>query len=87
MNTVMGKPQTQKKAEGVGVLGGGLQGCCAALALAERGVMKMVLFDRNPTLLERTAVSNEDKIHLGRRHNTADGNRSANLSEKLPRLS
>ena len=48
----------------VGVLGGGLQGCCTALALAERGV-NVVLFDRQPALLERTAVANEGKIHLG----------------------
>ena len=48
----------------VGVLGGGLQGCCIALALAERG-LKVTLFDRNDALLSRTAVANEGKIHLG----------------------
>ena len=48
----------------VGVLGGGLQGCCTALALAERG-LTVVLFDRRQGLLERTAVANEGKIHLG----------------------
>lgn len=48
----------------VGVLGGGLQGCCAALALAERGC-RVVLLDRNDALLSRTAVANEGKIHLG----------------------
>ncbi|HEX8168425.1 MAG TPA: FAD-dependent oxidoreductase [Beijerinckiaceae bacterium] len=48
----------------VAVLGGGLQGCCAALALAERGV-KVTLFDRNDALLSRAAVANEGKIHLG----------------------
>lgn len=48
----------------VGVLGGGLQGCCVAIALAERGA-RVTLFDRNPTLLSRTAVANEGKIHLG----------------------
>ena len=48
----------------VGVLGGGLQGCCTALALAERGA-NVVLLDRNPALLSRTAVANEGKIHLG----------------------
>jgi len=48
----------------VAVLGGGLQGCCAALALAERAV-NVTLFDRNDTLLSRTAVANEGKIHLG----------------------
>jgi glycine/D-amino acid oxidase-like deaminating enzyme len=48
----------------VGVLGGGLQGCCLALSLAERGV-DVVLFDRNDQLLSRAAVANEGKIHLG----------------------
>jgi glycine/D-amino acid oxidase-like deaminating enzyme len=48
----------------VGVLGGGLQGCCAALALAERGA-EVTLFDKNDALLSRVAVANEGKIHLG----------------------
>lgn len=48
----------------VAVLGGGLQGCCIALALADRGV-EVTLFDRNDDLLSRTAVANEGKIHLG----------------------
>jgi len=48
----------------VAVLGGGLQGCATALALAGRGV-EVVLFDRNEALLSRTAVANEGKIHLG----------------------
>src|SRR6185295_13057122 len=48
----------------VGVLGGGLQGCCAALALAERGA-EIILFDKNEALLSRAAVANEGKIHLG----------------------
>ena len=48
----------------VGVLGGGLLGCCAALALAERGV-DTVLVDQNQLLLSRAATANEGKIHLG----------------------
>jgi glycine/D-amino acid oxidase-like deaminating enzyme len=48
----------------LGVLGGGLQGCCAALALARRGA-EVVLFDKNDALLSRAAVANEGKIHLG----------------------
>jgi len=48
----------------VGVLGGGLQGCCIALALAERGIA-VTLIDKNEQLLSRTAVANEGKIHLG----------------------
>jgi glycine/D-amino acid oxidase-like deaminating enzyme len=46
----------------VAVLGGGLQGCCTALALAESGV-RVTLFDRNEQLLSRAAVANEGKIH------------------------
>ena len=41
-----------------------MQGCCAALALASRGV-SVTLFDRGETLFSRTAVANEGKIHLG----------------------
>jgi glycine/D-amino acid oxidase-like deaminating enzyme len=48
----------------IGVLGGGSQGCCAALALAERGA-EVILFDKNDALLSRAAVANEGKIHLG----------------------
>jgi glycine/D-amino acid oxidase-like deaminating enzyme len=48
----------------IAVLGGGLQGCCTALALAARGA-DVVLFDRNAALLTRTAIANEGKIHLG----------------------
>ena len=48
----------------VGVLGGGLQGCCTALALADRGIRVTVL-DKNNVLLRRAAIANEGKIHLG----------------------
>src|SRR4029077_19395124 len=48
----------------VGILGGGLQGCTIALALADRGV-KVTLFDKNNALLSRAASANEGKIHLG----------------------
>src|SRR5690349_7423842 len=48
----------------VGILGGGLQGCCVALSLAERGI-DVTLFDRNERLLNRTAIANEGKVHLG----------------------
>lgn len=48
----------------VGVLGGGLQGCCVALALADRGA-QVTLFDRNHALITRAGAANEGKIHLG----------------------
>jgi glycine/D-amino acid oxidase-like deaminating enzyme len=47
-----------------GVLGGGLQGCCTAIALAARRV-RVTLFDKNDALLRRAAIANEGKIHLG----------------------
>ena len=48
----------------VAILGGGLQGCCAALALATRGI-RVTLYERNSTLLAGAATANEGKIHLG----------------------
>lgn len=48
----------------IGVLGGGLQGCCLALELAERGV-DVTLFDKNAALISRAGAANEGKIHLG----------------------
>src|SRR5581483_1054661 len=54
----------RRKRMRIGILGGGLQGCCAALALADRG-QSVVLFDKNQSLLSRTATANEGKIHLG----------------------
>ena len=48
----------------VAILGGGLQGCCAALAVAKRGI-RVTLYERNSTLLAGAATANEGKIHLG----------------------
>jgi glycine/D-amino acid oxidase-like deaminating enzyme len=48
----------------VAVLGGGLQGCCIALALAERGA-RITLYDRNDALMTRAAAVNEGRMHLG----------------------
>lgn len=48
----------------VGVLGGGLQGCSTALALADRGV-EVTIFDLNCQLVTRAGAANEGKIHLG----------------------
>jgi hypothetical protein len=48
----------------VAVLGGGLQGCLVALALADSGV-RVTILDRNHALMTRTAIANEGKIHLG----------------------
>lgn len=48
----------------IGILGGGLQGCCAALALADRGA-HVTIFDRNQALITKAGAANEGKIHLG----------------------
>jgi glycine/D-amino acid oxidase-like deaminating enzyme len=48
----------------VAVLGGGLQGCCIGLALAERGA-HVTLYDRNDRLMTQAAVANEGRMHLG----------------------
>jgi FAD dependent oxidoreductase len=48
----------------VAILGGGFQGCCTAMALAEQGI-NVVLYEQSGALLTRTAVANEGKIHLG----------------------
>jgi glycine/D-amino acid oxidase-like deaminating enzyme len=58
------RSRKERAAVRLGILGGGLQGCCTALALAERAA-KVTLFDKNGSLLSRTAVANEGKIHLG----------------------
>lgn len=46
------------------VLGAGIQGICAALALRARGYT-VTLVDRMPDLMLRTSLRNEGKIHLG----------------------
>jgi glycine/D-amino acid oxidase-like deaminating enzyme len=48
----------------VAVLGGGFQGCCAAIVLASRGV-ECTIFDQDREILNRAASANEGKIHLG----------------------
>lgn len=48
----------------VAVLGAGLQGICAALALARRG-QRVVLVDRAPDCMLRASLRNEGKIHVG----------------------
>ncbi len=48
----------------IGILGGGLAGCCAALALAKRG-MRVDLFEAAPQLMQGASLHNEGKLHLG----------------------
>src|SRR5258705_10881707 len=46
------------------VLGGGLQGACVAMALADAGY-EVDLFDENEHCLTQASARNEGKIHLG----------------------
>src|SRR5689334_14838849 len=48
----------------VGVLGGGLLGCCVALELAERG-HSVDLYERANEFVTGASLHNEGKIHLG----------------------
>ena len=48
----------------VAVLGGGLQGCCVAMALASAGT-QVDLYERNAALLSEASLRNEGKLHLG----------------------
>lgn len=48
----------------IAVLGAGIQGTCAALALAQRGC-RVDLFDQAPEALGQASLWNEGKIHLG----------------------
>src|SRR5215218_8071504 len=48
----------------VAVLGGGLQGACVAMELADCGVA-VHLYDRNAQCLTQASARNEGKIHLG----------------------
>ena len=46
------------------VLGGGLQGTCVAMALADAGHY-VDIFDENERLLSQASKRSEGKIHLG----------------------
>ena len=46
------------------VLGAGIQGCCIALELANRGYF-VELIDKDPIPFNRSSIRNEGKIHLG----------------------
>lgn len=48
----------------IAVLGGGLMGCCAALALAARGA-RVVVFDRRAAPMLEASRNTEGKLHLG----------------------
>ena len=47
----------------IAVLGGGMQGVCSALELADRGA-DVEIIDRSPRLMTGAAISNEGKIYI-----------------------
>jgi glycine/D-amino acid oxidase-like deaminating enzyme len=55
---------SRRQRQTIAVLGGGLQGCCTALALALGGA-RVVLLDRNAALMTQAASAAEGKVHLG----------------------
>lgn len=63
----------------VAILGGGFQGCCAAIELVMRGCW-VSLYERNSILLAGAATANEGKIHLGY---TYASDRSLNTARTL----
>ncbi len=46
------------------ILGAGIQGCCTALELANRG-FKVDLIEQDPIPFNRSSIRNEGKIHIG----------------------
>lgn len=46
------------------VLGAGIQGCCAALALARLG-FRVRMYDKSPAMCSRASANQEGKLHLG----------------------
>ncbi len=48
----------------IGVFGGGLAGCCTALALAKQG-MDVDLIERADDVMQGASLHNEGKLHLG----------------------
>ena len=48
----------------VAIVGAGLQGCCAAIAMAQAG-WRVTLFEANPVLMDEASRWNEGKLHLG----------------------
>jgi glycine/D-amino acid oxidase-like deaminating enzyme len=56
--------QSEKNNSAVGILGGGIMGCCLALALSQRG-HTVDLFDMADRPLTGASLHNEGKLHLG----------------------
>lgn len=62
----------------IAIIGGGIQGVCAALALAGRGA-RVTVFEAAEALLDRASFRSEGKIHLGFVYANDPTNRTADL--------
>jgi len=52
------------RSESVGILGGGMQGCCMALLFKKLG-FKVTIIDQAQSLISRASSNQEGKIHMG----------------------
>ncbi|MBP6794992.1 MAG: FAD-dependent oxidoreductase, partial [Saprospiraceae bacterium] len=55
---------SRKKTESVGILGGGMQGCCMALLFKKSG-FRVTIIDQAASLISRASSNQEGKIHMG----------------------
>lgn len=62
----------------IAILGAGIQGTCAALALAARGC-RVELFDQAPQAVTQASLWNEGKIHLGLLYARDSSNRTTDI--------
>ena len=47
------------------VIGGGFYGAAIAIYLAQRGLKRITLFEREPALLTRASYTNQARVHNG----------------------
>ncbi len=59
------RPKKTNLESGVAIIGGGLQGCLAALAISAAGKSRVTIFERRAKILHGASRNNEGKIHAG----------------------
>lgn len=58
------KERMEKTTFDVIVMGGGIQGCCAALSMRKQG-LRVCIIDKNKCLMNGASANHEGKVHLG----------------------